>query len=121
MARTPCARTVALRDQIVAILRAEHPLPIATMEILKRMANEGRNCGTDYNNPDLTCVSNHWPPAECAGWCWHARVYSQLRAMVRLELVEHLSVPDMRCVYWRYVPTADDTAANALLDSLEDV
>ena len=50
MSRTPSARTVAVRDQLLAIMRAaEHPL--STPQIHVRIATGGRNC----NTPNCQC------------------------------------------------------------------
>jgi hypothetical protein len=138
MSRTPSARTVAIRDQLLAIMRAaEHPL--STPQIHVRIATGGRNC----NTPNGQCRNTGRCPGRC--WCTSGPqgppVYPQLCTLERLGLVarvhyanpdsithaipqgrlrQHLAGADSRAVDWRYVDTAADTAVNALLDALED-
>jgi len=121
MARTPTARTLAVRGQLLVILRAEHPLPISTSDVLLRMANDHRNCTRrldGFGNPTRG-LCPYRPPEKCRAWCWYDPVYPQLCALMRLGLVERIRRDGMRCVYWRYVETETDEAFNAIVDALE--
>lgn len=112
MARTASPRTVAVRDQLLAILRAEYPMPLSTNEILVRISNGGRNCDS-YLASDRQCDHKYTPPPNCPAWCWHSRAYVQLTALTNINHVERLRLDEMRCVYWRYVPDNETTAALA--------
>lgn len=117
MPRTLAPRTVAIRDQLLAILRAEYPMPIPTSDVLIKMANGGRNCDS-YLSPDRQCDHKHTPPPNCPAWCWHSRAYPQLVALVHLKQVERLRPDGMRCAYWRYVP--DGGEFDAIIAAMED-
>ena len=138
MSRRPATPTVAVRDQILAILRGADD-PLSTPQILIRMGNGGRNC----NGPRPgSCRS----PGDCPAWCWSTPgphgppVYPQLRALERLGLVarahypnpdsiakavaagnlnHHIVDADPRWVYWRYVDTDTDEVFNEVLRALE--
>lgn len=140
MSPKPAIRTVAVRDQILAILReAADPLP--TPQILVAMSNGGRHCNGPHNQE---CRS---PGGDCPAWWWctpgpHGPpVYPQLRALERLGLVARAQYPnpdsiaraiaagnlyhhivdaDSRCVFWRYVDTESDDALNEVLGALEE-
>ncbi|MEW5810295.1 MAG: hypothetical protein AB1925_12660 [Actinomycetota bacterium] len=123
MGRRPMAKTIALRDQIISVLRAEHPMPISTNDVLIKVANEGRNCNS-VRTTDGTCHdwTGRWALRDgCPAWCWHSRVYPQLRALTALGLIEQVPMPEMLHAYWRYVETDDDAAMNATLAALEGV
>jgi hypothetical protein len=128
------ARSVAVRDQLLAILReSDEPLP--TPKILVRMANEGRNC----NGPRRRAC-DRWP---CRAWCWSTPgplgppLYQQLCALEKLGLIKRVQYPNAesiakavaagnvydhvmsawpRCVYWGYVDTETDTYFNGVLN-----
>jgi hypothetical protein len=91
----PGPRTVALRDQILAALRTEWPLPISTRRVCELLGAH-RYDETGY------------------------RVYPQLRALARLGLVEcvRLDRSEFRDVFWRSAePT--DAELNALINATE--
>jgi hypothetical protein len=116
MPRTASPRTVAIRDQLLAILRAEYPMPLSTNDILLKMANGGQNCDS-YLSTDGRCAR----PERCRAWCWYSRVYPQLVALINLKLVERIRPPEMRAAYWRYVPDdQDDGHFNAIINAMED-
>ena len=132
MSRTPTARSVALRNDLLVGLRAAEK-PQSTPQILTRVANHGRNCASARPAcPDVD---------QCRALCWHQRIYPQLRALERAGLIarvrypnphsineaiargqlrQHLAAADSRYAYWQYVDADNDDALNALLDALED-
>lgn len=130
MSRTPTARTVAIRDQILSILRAEHPLPITTNDILVKLANAGENCNSPRGRrrdvvakgAGATCHdwSGRWAGRDgCPAWCWYQPVYPQLVALMRLGLVERIRRDDHRSAFWRYVENDTDEQFNAIVDQME--
>lgn len=91
----PSARTVAMRDQILAALRTEWPLPISTRRVCELLGAR-RYDETGY------------------------RVYPQLCALDRLGVVERIRHDtDCRDVFWRFLgdPTAADL--NAAVDAID--
>lgn len=113
MSRTATARTVALRDQLRAILRAESPLPLSTNEVLLRIANGGKNCNSTFTD------EHRCPREACSAWCWQSPVYPQLVALMRLGLVERIRPEGMRRAYWRYVGDHQaDASFNAVIERL---
>jgi hypothetical protein len=122
MGRTPSPRTIAIRDRILAILRANDPLPMSTPEVLRAMANRGTSCDSHLST-DGHCPPRRWAPYDpqnCQGWCWHGAVYPQLRILAHLGLVEHIKVPGHLCVYWRYIDQESDAYFNAAIAAMED-
>ncbi|QFS94622.1 hypothetical protein FIV07_28005 (plasmid) [Mycobacterium sp. THAF192] len=91
----PSARTVALRDQIVAALRTEWPLPVSTRHLCELLGAR-RYDETGY------------------------RVYPQLCALARLGVVERIRrEPECRDVFWRFQGDPTDADLNAVVDALE--
>lgn len=118
MSRTVTARTVAVRDKILAILRSEWPLPITTGAVLLGMAGARGSCNRPLRT-DGECQLRSG--SSCRAWCWYGPVYAQLRALSRLGLVEQIQQPDMRSAYWRYVPDdQSDAYFNAVLAEVAD-
>jgi hypothetical protein len=142
----PSPRTVALRNQILKVLRtAEHPLP--TPEIFVRIADEGRNCNglkgptcPDWNGR-FGGVYNH-----CPAWCWETpgplgpQIRPQMVALERLKLVERVDYPNAEsitkavadgnvyehvmnarsgCVYWQSVNAETDEYFNTVVNTAE--
>lgn len=119
VSRTITARTVAVRDTILAVLRSEWPLPISTGDVLLGMAGTGGGCNRPLQTDGQCQLLSG---SSCRAWCWYSPVYAQLRALSRLGLVEQVRRPDMRSAYWRYVPDdQSDTYFNNVIDGLEDV
>jgi hypothetical protein len=91
----PSARTVAIRDQILAALRTEWPLPISTRRVCELLGAH-RYSETGY------------------------RIYPQLCALDRLGLVERLR-RDAGCrdVFWRFLGDPTDAELNAVVDAID--
>lgn len=51
MARPATARVVALRDQVLAVLKAEEGFPLLTAEVAKRCGKSWCAMGTDCDHP----------------------------------------------------------------------
>ncbi|SHQ49021.1 Uncharacterised protein [Mycobacteroides abscessus subsp. massiliense] len=91
----PSARTVAMRDQILAALRTEWPLPISTRRVCE-MLGAGRYDETGY------------------------RVYPQLCALDRLGVIERIRRdPDCRDVFWRFLGDPTDADLSAVVDAID--
>lgn len=90
----PSARTVALRDQIVAALRGEWPLPVSTRRVCE-LLGANRYDETGY------------------------RVYPQLCALDRLGVVERIRRgADCRDVFWRFLGDPSDDDLNVVVDGM---
>ncbi|MEN4476598.1 hypothetical protein [Mycolicibacterium cosmeticum] len=91
----PSARTVAIRDQILAALRTEWPLPISTRRVCELLGAH-RYSQTGY------------------------RIYPQLCALDRLGLVERIR-RDAGCrdVFWRFLGDPTDADLNAVVDATD--
>lgn len=91
----PSARTVAIRDQILAALRTEWPLPISTRRVCELLGAH-RYSQTGH------------------------RIYPQLCALDRLGLVERIH-PDTGCrdVFWRFLGDPTDADLNAVIDAID--
>lgn len=91
----PTARTVALRDQILAALRAEWPLPISTRRVCELLGAH-RYDETGY------------------------RVYPQLCALDRMGVVERIRRgAECRDVFWRFLGDPTDADLNAAVEAVE--
>jgi hypothetical protein len=91
----PSARTVAIRDQILAALRTEWPLPITTRRVCELLGAH-RYDETGY------------------------RVYPQLCALDRLGVVERICRgAEYRDVFWRFVGDPTEADLNAAVDAVE--
>lgn len=89
----PSARTVAMRDQILAALRTEWPLPVSTRRVCELLGAH-RYDETGY------------------------RAYPQLCALDRLGVVESIRRdPDCRDVFWRFLGDPTDADLNAAVDT----
>lgn len=89
----PSARTVAIRDRILAALRTEWPLPISTRRVCELLGAH-RYDQSGY------------------------RTYQQLCALDRLNLVERIQPdPGGRHVYWRFLGDPTDADFNAAVDA----
>ncbi len=92
----PSARTVAMRDQILAALRAEWPLPISTRRVCELMGAH-RYDQTGY------------------------RIYPQLCALDRLGVVERIRRDDdCRDVFWRFLGDPTDADLSTAVDADTD-
>lgn len=91
----PSARTVAIRDQILAALRTEWPLPISTRRVCELLGAH-RYSETGY------------------------RIYAQLCALDRLGIVERIR-RDAGCrdVFWRFLGDPTDADLNAVIDAID--
>lgn len=91
----PSARTVALRDQIVAALRTEWPLPISTRRVCELLGAH-RYDETGY------------------------RIYPQLCALDRMGVIERIR-RDAECrdVFWRFLGDPTDADLNAAVEAVE--
>ncbi|PBA23791.1 hypothetical protein CKJ66_26390 [Mycobacterium avium] len=92
----PSARTVAIRDQILAALRTEWPLPISTRRVCELLGAH-RYSETGY------------------------RIYAQMCALDRLGLVERIRRRDVVCrdVFWRFLGDPTDADLNAIVDAID--
>lgn len=123
MSRHPTPRTIAIRDQVLAILRDAHPAAVSTPEVLLAVANGGAACNSyQARRGDGGCWRG-WgqhPLARCMAYCWHGAVYPQLRALAALGFVEHVPEPQYRYVSWRYVQDdQSDAYFNKVLEGTE--
>lgn len=107
------AATVALRDQICAVLSADGLIPgthftLSTDQIAQQMApitmtgRCHRNCDGAAHNPyvqNLVCdgTTHTWQRRQ-----WGTDVYRHLRAMETKGLVARVHVEYARSVYWRW-------------------
>ena len=91
----PSARTVAIRDQILAALRAEWPLPVSTRRVCELLGAR-RYDETGY------------------------RIYPQLCALDRLGVVERIRRgAECRDVFWRFCGDPTDAELNAAVDAMD--
>ncbi len=91
----PSARTVALRDQILAALRVEWPLPVSTRHLCELLGAH-RYDETGY------------------------RVYPQLCALDRMGVVERIRRgSECRDVFWRFLGDPTDVGLNAVIDAID--
>ncbi len=91
----PTARTVALRDRIVAALRAEWPLPVSTRRVCELLGAH-RYDETGY------------------------RIYPQLCALDRMGVIERIRRDaDCRDVFWRFLGDPSDADLNAAVEAVE--
>lgn len=89
----PSARTVAMRDQILAALRTEWPLPVSTRQVCELLG------------------ANRYDQLGC-------RIYPQLCALDRSGLVERVRRDsDCRDVYWRFGGDPTDADLNAAVEA----
>lgn len=89
----PGVRTVAIRDQILAALRVEWPLPISTRRVCELLG------ASRYDE------TGH-------------RIYPQLCALDRMGIVERIRrEPDCRDVFWRFLGDPTDDELNAAVDT----
>lgn len=101
-----------VRRLLLAILdEADRPVP--TPEMLAAMA---RRAGCNGQSAEPACPLAGGAHDSCPAWCWHQRVYPQLRALANLGLVQRIRVPCHRCVYWRRIDNDTDEAMNRLFD-----
>jgi hypothetical protein len=109
MTRTPSPSTVALHNQLLAVLR-DAAQPLTAQQVA------GRVTGVAAVEPQ-PCVlrrvghiaRRHAP---------HADSIAQATAHKRLR--RHLAVADSRCAYWRCLDVDAHYALNALLDAMQD-
>lgn len=73
--------SVAVTGQILAVLATEYPLPVSTREVEKR---------TGY------------------GARYGQLTYLMLQRLARRGEVEKVTLPEMRCRYWRLMPGSTD-------------
>jgi hypothetical protein len=92
-------RSVGVTDQILAVLAAEGCLPIPTTELLAKL-------NARHPGPTLADLIAGAPPDPLR--VGHAELLRLLNRLDRRGEVEKLSVPDMRCRYWRRTPGRKD-------------
>lgn len=91
----PSARTVAVRDQILAALRTEWPLPVSTRRVCELLGAR-RYDETGY------------------------RIYPQLCALDRLGVVERIRCgAECRDVFWRFSGDPTDAELSAAVDAMD--
>ncbi len=91
----PSARTVAIRDQILAALRTEWPLPVSTRRVCELLGAR-RYDETGY------------------------RIYPQLCALDRLGVVERIRRgAECRDVFWRFCGDPTDAELSAAVDAMD--
>jgi hypothetical protein len=91
----PSARTIAIRDQILAALRTEWPLPISTRGVCELLG------------------ASRYDETGC-------RIYLQLCALDRMGLIERIHrEADCREVFWRSLGDPTDADLNAAVDAME--
>lgn len=127
MPKSCAPRTVALRDQILGILRAHHPRTVPTGVVLTELANNKAVCG-DPAPGSTGCVRAEWGHIRatdyCRAGCWYSRAYPQLVALTKLGLVER-SWPEgpkggQRQTHWRYVhDDQSDAYFNTVVSAME--
>ena len=110
MTRTPSPSTVALRNQLLAILRdAEQPL--TTQQVAGRVT--GVAAAVEPQPGVLHRVGHiarrHDPNPD-----------SIAQATAHERLSRHLAEADSRCAYWRCLDADAHCALNALLDAVQD-
>jgi hypothetical protein len=110
MTRTPSPTTVALRNQLLAILH-DAEQPPTTLQV------GGRVTGFAAAVYPQLCVLHrpgyitrvHYPNPD-----------SIAQATAQKRLSQHLTQADSRCAYWHYLDADADHALNALLDAVQD-
>lgn len=116
MGRRPTAATVALRDQILAVLR-DRGAPITTDQVVT-LAHP-----TFCTSADKQCVYLASPMnrgrGPCPGHCWKQRIYNSLRALERKGVVTCHRPRDMYSVFWSATGEPTDEQMNAILDAME--
>jgi hypothetical protein len=95
------ARSVGVTDQILAILAGEGCLPIPTTALLAKL-------NTRHPGPTLADLIAGEPPDPLR--VGHAELLRLLNRLDRLRKVEKITVPDMRCRYWRRTPGPEESA-----------
>ena len=110
MTRTPSPSTVALRNQLLAILR-EAEQPLTTQQVAGRVTG--------------VAAAVEPQPASCTEWATSPARHdpnpdSIAQATAHKRLSRHLAEADSRCAYWRYLDADADHALNALLDAVQD-
>jgi hypothetical protein len=95
------ARSVGVTDQILAILAGEGCLPISTTDLLARL-------NIRHPGPTLADLIAGTPPSPLR--VDHAELLRLLNRLARRGDVEKITVPDMRCRYWRRPPGPDGSA-----------
>jgi hypothetical protein len=107
MSRTPPPRAVALRNQLLAILRdAEQPL--TTQQVA------GRVTGIAAAVYAQLCVLHR------LGHIAREHYPNPAQATAQKRLSQHLAGADSRSAYWHYLDADADHALNALLDAVQD-
>lgn len=137
------ARSVALRDQLVALLRdADEPLATAQVAAhsglpmheqewwcrCSEITKHDGHCvgGLLHGHKVLACADSEDQGHSIYGTTAHvvaippvpSMVYQHLRALEDRGVVQRVWMPNMRAVYWAYVNTESDEAMNKLLDNL---
>lgn len=97
------ARNVALTDQVLAALAEEGGLPISTMGLLDKL-------NAAYPEPTLRDLLDAADSGELSGngprplRVSHADLLRILNRLAKRGEVEKITLPDMRCRYWRRWP-----------------
>lgn len=110
MSRTPPPRAVALRNQLLAILRdAEQPL--TTQQVAGRVTGIAAAVYPQLCVPHRLghITREHYPNPD-----------SIAHATAQKRLSQHLTEADSRSAYWHYLDADADHALNALLDAVQD-
>lgn len=95
------AITVALGDQIVALLREHGQMP--TSEIRARLAGPTTTGIAAQHCPSCTCTTAAAPQFTREGWEIQQRVYPILERMQRRGAVEKARYWKSREVFWRLI------------------
>ena len=109
MTRTPSPTTVALRNQLLAILRdAEQPL--TTQQVAGRVTGSPPPSTPNRRPAPMGHIARrHYPNPD-----------SIAQATAHKLLSRHLAEADSRCAYWRCLDADAHYALNALLDAVQD-
>ena len=88
-------RNVALTDQILATLADEGCLPISTMALLEKLS------------PQPPTIAERLAAFRSCRPLLHGELLRLLNRLAARGEIEKITVPDMRCRYWRRTPGDD--------------
>jgi hypothetical protein len=94
------ARNVALTDQVLATLTDEGGLPISTMGLLEKL-NEGHPAPTLAGLLHAARSGALSGGGEQSSRVYHGDLLRVLNRLAKRGEVEKITLPDMRCRYWR--------------------
>lgn len=130
------ARTVALRDQLMAVLR-DSRTPLSTPQLAAESGLPWWDVtfvgGCDITHAHVQrsgyrlkeCGKGRWPGEQ--GDQYHTvavppspgQVYPHLRALEAKGLIQRVRIPDHRTMHWRRTADPTDDNMNKLLEALE--